>query len=216
MLRLSFLREHWRLITFGFFMCFSSSFGQTFFISWFGGDIRAAFVLSHGEYGSLYSTATLASAAVLIWLGRLIDVLPLRTFAVAVLLGLGGACLLTATAWDVVVLGIAIFGLRLFGQGLVSHAGMTAIGRSFEAERGRVISIASLGYNFGEAVLPRLVVAALLIMDWRALWFVAVAWIVVSVPVIMALLKGQRFSQRPSETVLEAAGASLRGKGRAA
>ena len=208
MLRLSFLREHWRLITFGFFMCFSSSFGQTFFISWFGGDIREAFVLSHGEYGSLYSTATLASAAVLIWLGRLIDVLPLRTFAVAVLLGLGGACLLTATAWDVVVLGIAIFGLRLFGQGLVSHAGMTAIGRSFEAERGRVISIASLGYNFGEAVLPRLVVAALLIMDWRALWLVAVAWIVVSVPVIMALLKGQRFSQRPSETVLEGAGAS--------
>lgn len=208
MLRLSFLREHWRLITFGFFMCFSSSFGQTFFISWFGGEIRDAFSLSHGEFGSIYSTATLASAAVLIWLGRLIDVVALRTFSVAVLLGLGCACLLAATAWDVVLLGIAIFGLRLFGQGLVSHAGMTAIGRSFSAERGRVISIASLGYNFGEAVLPRLVVTALLVMDWRTLWLLAVVWIVGSVPIIMALLKGHRFGERSSASALDGSDAS--------
>ncbi len=197
MLRLSFLREHWRLIVFGFFMCFCSSFGQTFFISWFGGEIRTAFSLSHGEFGSIYSTATLCSAAVLVWLGRMIDIVALRTFSLAVLLGLAGACLLAATAWDVVVLGIAIFGLRLFGQGLVSHAGMTAIGRSFSAERGRVISIVSLGYNFGEAVLPRVIVMALLVIDWRTLWLVAAIGLVVSLPVMMTLLKSRVVGERP-------------------
>jgi sugar phosphate permease len=190
MLRFSFLREHWPLIAFGFFMCFCSSFGQTFFISWFGGEIRAAFSLSHGEFGSIYSTATLASAAALVWLGRLIDVVTLRSFSVAVLLGLACACVLVASTWNVVVLGLAIFGLRLFGQGLVSHAAMTAIGRSFNSERGRVVSIASLGYNFGEAVLPRVVVAALVVIDWRTLWIAAAVCLVASVPAVVAFLNG--------------------------
>ena len=191
MLRLGFLRDHWRLVAFGFFMCFCSSFGQTFLISWFGGEIRSAFALSHGEYGSIYSSATLLSAVVLVWLGRLVDVVSLRAFTVAVVLGLAGACLLVATAWDVVVLAIAVFGLRLFGQGLVSHAGLTAIGRSFDVERGRAISMASLGYNFGEALLPRVIVAALIVMDWRMLWVAAAVFLVLSIPVTLAFLKGR-------------------------
>ena len=57
------LREHGRLLGFGFFMCLSSNFGQTFFISLFSADVRDAFGLSHGGFGTVYSTATIASAA---------------------------------------------------------------------------------------------------------------------------------------------------------
>jgi len=189
MLRPTFIREHWRLIAFGFFMCFCSSFGQTFFISWFGGEIRSSFGLSHGDFGSIYSIATLSSAAVLVWLGRTIDIVSLRSFSVAVVVGLAGACLLMASAWNAVALGVAIFGLRLFGQGLVSHASLTAMGRYFKAERGRVISLASLGYNFGEAVFPRLVVAALVIIEWRMIWVAAAVALFVSLPMIGSFLK---------------------------
>lgn len=73
MLPLSFLRLNGRLIAFGMFIAFASSFGQTFFISLFGGEIRAAFGLSHGAFGSIYAAGTLASAATLVWAGLLID-----------------------------------------------------------------------------------------------------------------------------------------------
>ena len=190
MLRPSFLREHGLLIGFGFFMCFCSSFGQTFFISWFGGEIRESFSLSHGDFGSIYSAATLTSAATLVWVGRSIDVVSLKAFSVAVVVGLAAACLLMASAWNAAMLFAAVFGLRLFGQGLVSHASMTAMGRYFRAERGRVISIASLGYNFGEAVLPRVLVAALVVIDWRTAWLAAALALVLALPMILALLTG--------------------------
>ena len=81
MIPLAMLREHGRLLGFGFFMCLSSNFGQTFFISLFSADVRDAFGLSHGGFGTVYSTATIASAAVLIWAGRVVDRIPLAAFA---------------------------------------------------------------------------------------------------------------------------------------
>ena len=90
MLSLSFLRANARLLAFGVLMTFCSSMGQTFFISLFSGEIRTAFALSDGDFGSLYAVATLGSAAVLLWAGRLIDRLPLPVFAGSVLALLGG------------------------------------------------------------------------------------------------------------------------------
>ena len=44
-------------LCFGFLLTFSSSIGQTFFISLFAGEIRSEFNLSHGMFGTLYSAA---------------------------------------------------------------------------------------------------------------------------------------------------------------
>ena len=190
MLPLSFLAAHWRLIAFGFFMCLCSSFGQTFFISLFSGSIRDTFTLSHGEFGSIYSAGTLVSAATLIWVGRLVDKVSLQVFSAAVLLCLAGMCFLFGSVWSATALGVGVFGMRLFGQGLASHAGITAMGRYFERERGRTISLASLGYPAGEAVLPIAVVAAFAIADWRTIWNVAGMTVLVAVPVMLFLLRG--------------------------
>ena len=43
-----------RMIGLGFALTFLSSFGQTFFISLSGPDIRDAFGLTHGAFGSIY------------------------------------------------------------------------------------------------------------------------------------------------------------------
>jgi len=94
MLTLSFLTTHWRALTFGFAMCLLSSFGQTFFISLFGGQLKGTFSISDGEFGTIYSMATLASAAVIIWSGRLVDRLSLRKMATIVLAGLSVMCAL--------------------------------------------------------------------------------------------------------------------------
>ena len=72
MTTLAFLRDNARWIAGGFLLCFFSSFGQTFFIALSGGEIRAEYGLSNGEWGSLYMLATLASAVTLTQFGRII------------------------------------------------------------------------------------------------------------------------------------------------
>ena len=98
-------------------LTFASSFGQTYFIALFGGQLRGAFGLSHGELGGLYTIATLASAATLVWLGQLADRMPLRLLSALTLGGLAAASLAMAGVASPLMLIAVFFGLRLFGQG---------------------------------------------------------------------------------------------------
>ncbi|MEL6751956.1 MAG: MFS transporter, partial [Pseudomonadota bacterium] len=68
----SFYRENARWLAGGFLLSLFSCFGQTFFISIWGAEIREAFGLSLGGFGGLYMGATLASAACLPFVGRLV------------------------------------------------------------------------------------------------------------------------------------------------
>ncbi len=167
---LDFLRRNWRLLTFGLAMSFASSFGQTFFIGAFGAPLQAEFGLSSGQYGGLYSLATLASALVLAWSGRWIDRMPLARFSSLVLLALAAACWLMASASSVLWLGLAFFALRQAGQGLSSHTSMTSMARYFEAGRGRALSVAAMGFPLGQAFLPALAVVATAAVGWRQTW----------------------------------------------
>ena len=73
-----------RLLAFGFLLPFASAFGQTFFIGLFGDHLRAAYGLTNASFGLLYSLATVTSAGLLMWLGRLIDRVDLRHYTAAV------------------------------------------------------------------------------------------------------------------------------------
>jgi len=187
----SFVLANRRFLGFGLLMAFGSSFGQTFFISLFGAEIRGEFGLTHGDFGSLFSVATIASAICLIWLGRKVDVLDLRLFSLMATLGLAFAALAMALVPNVLVLGLSVFALRLFGQGLMTHASMTSMARYFERGRGRALSIASLGFSLGEGVFPVAVVGIVGALGWRGTWFAITAFAAVVVtPLIQVLLRG--------------------------
>ena len=179
-----------RFLSFGLVLAFFSSFGQTFFISLFGDEIRTTFDLSHGDFGLCYSLATLASGMTIIWLGRKIDSVDLRIFSTLVCGGLVFACFGMAVAPAVAVLGVVLFLLRLTGQGLLSHTAMTSMARYFDAGRGKAISIAALGFPAGEAVLP---IAAVVVMErigWRQTWMaIAAGLLVIGIPLILWLLR---------------------------
>ena len=186
-----FVHRNRRFLSFGILVAFFSAFGQTFFIAVFGPDIRAEFNLSHGDFGGYYAIGTAVSGVTLIWAGKLIDRFDLRwvTAGVASLLIL--ACVfmsIVPVAW---ALAPAIFALRLSGQGLMSHTAMTAMGRYFEAERGRAVSIAILGFPLGVAVFPGLAVWLSGQFGWRMAWaLVALALTLFLIPVLLWLLKG--------------------------
>ena len=173
MLPLSTLLAQWRLLAFGWLMSFGSSLGQTYFISLFGGVMRADLGISHSAYGLCYTLGTFASAAVLPWAGALIDRRPLLRFSLVAMAGLALSAGLIAGVQGVVGLAIAFFALRLFGQGLMMHAAMTTMSRYFGSVRGRAVSFATLGHVAGEAVLPIAVVALMGVVHWRGVWLIS-------------------------------------------
>ena len=180
---IDFLKQNARWIAGGFLLTYFSSFGQTFFISASIAEWQAVFGLSHGEIGRLYMFATLASAMCLPFVGRLVDVIPEHQTILIVVPVLAGATLLAAYAPSVAVLVIAIFLLRLFGQGMMTHIALTATGRWFAAQRGRAVSLVVLGHQGGEASLPLLFATVSVAFGYQAGWVAgALALLLVGLP----------------------------------
>ncbi|WP_170771315.1 MFS transporter [Ruegeria lacuscaerulensis] len=190
-----FLRDNAAWLGAGFLLTFLSSFGQTFFISIFSGEIRAAYGLSHGAWGGLYSLGTTVSAVVMIWAGALTDMFRVRVLGPVVLVGLALAAMAMAlNAW-LFLLPIIIFLLRLFGQGMSVHLALVAMTRWFTATRGKALSIASVGFSVGEALLPVIFVAAMAVLDWRILWVISAGMVLLGIPVLVRLLRQERTPQ---------------------
>ena len=67
-------------------MSLSSSFGQTFFISIFAGQIIASFNISNGDWGIFYTIGTTASAACMIYAGTLADKFKAKDLVIVMLI----------------------------------------------------------------------------------------------------------------------------------
>ncbi len=165
-----FILTEWRFLLFGLLMAFWSSLGQTFFISLFSGQIRAALDLSHGDFGTYYALATTASAISLIWLGKLADMMRLEKLAIFILGSLCVAAILFSQISSLWMLVGGLYLLRMFGQGMMTHVYTTAMARRYVVTRGRAISIAQLGHTLSESIGPVSIVALQAVFDWRSLW----------------------------------------------
>jgi len=186
------LRENRELPLFGFTTSFSSSFGQTFFIGVFSPTIQAEFALSHTSWATIYLFGTLASAALLPWSGKQIDRVSLGVYAACVWGLLAIACLTFSLAAAPLGLVLGIFLLRQSGQGLMSHLALTTMARFFERARGRAIAISTLGFAFGEAVLPFIAVVMLTWVGWR--WSyrgAALLVLIAAIPALYFLARGR-------------------------
>ena len=176
------IRSEWKFLLFGFLMTFWSFPGQTFFISIFSGEIRAELSLSDGQFGGIYSLATLLSAMVILWTGSLIDRVDLKRFSMATVAGLAVGCLLMAFSYQVVLLIVGIFLLRQFGQGLMFLVSSTAMVRYLTENKGKSTALAGMGYAVSEAVIPSITVFLVIAVGWR------IAWIVVAAAAVVAIL----------------------------
>ncbi len=178
------------LLLYGIGLAAVSSFGQTFFISLFVPSFLDAFPLTPASFGVLYAAATLTGAFLLPVAARWIDRIPLSGYTSAVLGTLALSALLVAGSATVWMLGLGLLGLRLAGQGLSSHAGLTVMARYFSKERGKALSIANLGFPVGEAVLPLALAGFLAVAGWRLGWVVVAAVVLgVTLPLVLRLLR---------------------------
>ncbi len=193
MTALTFMIANARWLAAGALLAFMASFGQTYFIAVFAGQLRAEFGLSHGQWAGFYTMGTTASAIVMVWAGGLTDLYRVRVLASVVLVLLALACLSLAFLPNVILLPFVIFALRLMGQGMTSHIAVVAMSRWFVKTRGRALSIATLGAGLGEAFLPLGFVALMTAgYDWRNLWILAAAIALSGIPMLLLLLRQER------------------------
>ena len=94
------------------------------------------------------------------------------------MLGLTVAAISLSFAPNLLVLGLSLFALRLFGQGMLSHAGVMSTARLHEGVRGRALGVAALGFPAGEATLPALALALIAAFGWTGTWRIAALVIV--------------------------------------
>tara|TARA_Y100001936_G_C16094293_1_gene690323 strand:- start:1613 stop:2836 length:1224 start_codon:yes stop_codon:yes gene_type:complete len=188
---LSFIRQNKKFLGYGITLAFFSSFGQTYFIGLFSANIRGEFDLTHGSFGTIYTISTAISAVILIWFGRLIDKIDLRIFTILTCVMLILASFLIAFSPNIIILAFALFMLRFSGQGLMTHTYTTAIGRYFNKDRGKALSISTLGHPLGEAVFPSIVVMLIVFIGWRETWIAfGVIGLIFLLPFVLWLLGG--------------------------
>ena len=159
-----------KVILFGFIFTFFSSFGQSFFLGLFNPSIRETLSITHGQFGSIYASATLLSSVILIWLGKKIDDINISKFSFLVVILLAFSCFLFSKISSIILLFFAILLMRFSGQGMMSHTATTTISRYFTKSRGKALSTGWFGLSTAEFILPVLIIYLLTLYDWKAIW----------------------------------------------
>ena len=176
-----------KVILFGFIFTFFSSFGQSFFLGLFNSSIRDALSITHGQFGTIYASATLLSSLIIIWVGKKIDDIDVFKFGSFVTLLLSFSCYFFSKVSSVTFLFIAIFLMRFSGQGLMSHTATTTISRYFTKSRGKALSIGWFGLSTAEFILPVFVIYLLTFMEWRNIW-ISISFVILFLPIISYFL----------------------------
>jgi len=181
------LRDHGPTIGFGFLLALLSSFGQTFFVALSVPGIRHDFGLSHGAVGMVFSIATLTSGLAMIYVGAALDRVPVRPYALFSLCGLALAALAMSFVSGIVGLAMVILALRLFGQGMLSHAAVTSVARLPQTVRGRSLGFATLGFQVGAGLMPAAGILVITMLGWAMSWRVVAGFLALALLAMLAL-----------------------------
>ena len=132
-----FIRENASWLSAGALLTFGSSFGQTYFISLFAGEIKNSFGLTDGAWGGIYTIGTTLSAVTMIWAGVLTDRFRARVLACLVMPGLALTCLAMGANRSTVGLLLVVFFLAdiLFMRPLGLWTALVVLGSEFLRSR---------------------------------------------------------------------------------
>lgn len=205
---LAFFKANYRLLLFGVLLTFFAGFGQTFMFSLFLPAWQTEFGLTSGSFGTFYSVVTLTSALLLPYVGGLLDRVPLKKYTFVVLAVMAASAVLLSFAHSLVFLFVAILGVRHAGQGLMGHISQTTMARYFDAARGKALSISSLGFPLGEAVLPVSVALIIGAIGWRSSWLLIAGFVLLLSALLIPVLLRDEPSAIPQPSAAGSADAA--------
>ena len=162
-----FLKGNFRTVGFGWLLTLMSGFGQTFLISLYVPEIIRSFRISEGAFGAIYAGCTITASFIMLSVGHTVDHKPVKKVTAFTVIGLGLSSILLGLSYNIFFLILAVVGLRLTGQGLLSHISMTILSKQYVADRGKALSFSSLGFSVGEAIFPLIIAFLISWFDWR-------------------------------------------------
>lgn len=175
----------------------STAPGQTIGVSVFIDHFVADLALTREEVSGAYLVGTLAGAALLPMVGKLVDRRGVRLAQVVVGAAFGLAVAHMATVNGLIWLAIGFVGIRFLGQGALSLVATLTVSLRFDHRRGTALGSFSTGTAALMALAPVLLALAIDRFGWRTAWVVAGAVVAaIVVPIgwfgLRALPRGSR------------------------
>ncbi|AFU70407.1 permease, MFS superfamily [Psychroflexus torquis ATCC 700755] len=162
-----FIKGNFRKLSFGWMLTFLSSFGQTYLISLYVTEISAEFAITEGNFGAIYAICTVAASFIMLTVGHTVDHISVKKVTTFTVLCLAFSSILMGLSYHIAFIFIGLIGLRLTGQGMLSHISMTILSKFYDENRGKAISFSTLGFSSGEIVLPLLLTLFIGWFNWR-------------------------------------------------
>ncbi|BDD05653.1 MFS transporter [Aureibacter tunicatorum] len=197
--------SYWRLavkypnyIGFGALNYFYSSLGKTFLISLFIPYLIEHYSIDNSVFSYIYSAATLLGAMGLIFLGPLADRIDLRKMSVANGLILAMLCVAVSVFNNVWILLLILTGLRVIGYGLMPLIGAVSIGRYFDLNRGKALSLSYSFTSIAEMTTPLLIFMMITSLGWSQTWIIFATIVVFTfIPATLFTLKDAKEFRNP-------------------
>lgn len=179
----------WVIIILSALSLFFASPGQTYSISAFINSYITEFGYSRTLISSIYSTATVISGFLIVFMGRAVDKHGQRNMFVVAGFMLGVACLFNSFIVNIPMIFVGFFMLRYFGQGSLSLIPGSLVPQWFEKKRALAISLYALGNMFANMFVPAANVWFINRFGWQLAWrgwsallillFVPLMWLLV-------------------------------------
>lgn len=149
----------WTMVGIAALAQYMSAPGQSYSVAAFKGPMRDDLGLSETNYSYAYGTATVVSACLLPFIGRLLDRFGARIMLPLIGSCLGVACFMMSRVESLSGLYLGFAGVRSIGQGALSLISVWLVGEWFTKKRGMATAMAGLGGGFSVMTVP-------LLNDW--------------------------------------------------
>ncbi len=177
----------WVILAVGTLGILMSVPGQTMGVSSFTEHLLDALGLSREQLSLAYLFGTAASGLILTFAGKLYDRWGARVVATLSCIGLGAMLAWCSqsdrlarigadwtgsapTAWAFGVILLGFFGIRFFGQGVLTMVSRNMIMKWFDRHRGLANAIAGVGVSLGFSASPPILDELIQRYSWRGAW----------------------------------------------
>jgi MFS family permease len=144
--------------------------GQSYSVAAFKNPMRETLSLSETDFSLAYCVATVLSACLLPFVGRLVDRFGARIMLPIIASGLGAGCYFMSTIDSLSDLYIGFGLVRSLGQGALSLVSVWLVGEWFERRRGIATAIAGLGGSLSVMTIPLLNNWLIETYGWQTAW----------------------------------------------
>ncbi len=144
--------------------------GQTAGFSVFVDPITEALDVTRGQLTFAYLSGTLAASTTGTWLGRRLDRDGVASGLRLVAIALGSAAVLAALSPNLIVLTLAIYGLRSFGQTGMTLSASVFVAKNVVERRGAALGLLTAVGGSAIAITPLIASRLIPEFGWRTTW----------------------------------------------